>query len=87
MPGKDLAGSMYSLGCGQMQEMKTTVGGTPGDMYKCNIKMCNHGLRPDRRGKGGDTVLIDSCESLLVFQNRKDRLYFKAIQILEEIFE
>lgn len=47
----------YSLGCGQMQEMKIAVGGTLGDMHKCNIKRCNGGLRPDRGGKGDDTVL------------------------------
>lgn len=70
-----------------MQEMKTAVGGTPGDMQKCNIKRCQGGLRPDQGGKGSDTVLIDSCETLLIIQNRKRQTIFQSHEILEEIFE
>lgn len=43
--------------CGEMQEMKAPVRGTPGVLHKCNIKRYNGGLRPCQGGKGVDTLV------------------------------
>lgn len=57
MSGKGIPGGRWSIGGGEMQEMKAPVRGTPGVLHKCNIKRCNGGLRPYQGGKR--VTLID----------------------------